>query len=319
VQQQRARHQHKQAVGGDEGHALLLGADPSALAGARQEMDRFDAMRAFVQVVDAGSVTRAARQLGLHKATVSQQIQQLEARLGARLLTRTTRSVAPTAEGLAWYAQAVAILQQVDEAESMLRTGASAPSGHLRVNVPVAMGRLVFAPEMRALLERYPRLSIELGCSDRAVDLVREGVDVALRGSELHDSQLSARPVGALRFVLCAAPHYIDRHGLPDSPADLARHHQVGYLLASTGRLRPVALQRDGQVVEHELPARFVTTAHHVASGALVPVLPGWRCPSLPLHLVTTSSRKRAARVQVFMDWAQALLRRRLGPHLELR
>ena len=305
-------------------------------------MDRFDAMRAFVQVVDAGSVTRAAQQLGLHKATVSQQIQQLEARLSARLLTRTTRSIAPTAEGLAYYPQALAILQQVDEAEALLRSGAGAPSGQLRVNVPVAMGRLVFAPEMRAFLERHPRLSVELGCSDCAVDLVREGVDVALRGGDLPDSQLAARPVGALRFVLCAAPHYIDRHGLPDSPAELARHQQVGYLAASTGRLRPLVLQRDGQVAEHELPARFVTTdsaaalsagldglglivlaefvaAHHVASGALVPVLPGWRCPSLPLHLVTPSARRRAARVQVFMDWAHALLRRRLGPHLEAR
>ncbi|MBN8509046.1 MAG: LysR family transcriptional regulator [Burkholderiales bacterium] len=304
-------------------------------------MDRFDAMRAFVQVVDAGSVTHAARLLDLHKATVSQQVQQLEDKLGVRLLTRTTRSIAPTAEGLAYYAQACAILQQVDEAEAMLRKGASAPAGHLRVNVPVAMGRLVFAPELRAFLERYPRLSLELGCSDRAVDLVREGVDVALRGGDLPDSRLSARPVGALRFVLCAAPHYVERHGLPGSPADLARHRQVGYLLASTGRLRPVVLERDGQVVEHELPARFVTTdsaaalgagldglgltvlaefvaAHHLASGALVPVLPGWRCPSLPLHLVTPGARRRAARVQVFMDWAQALLRRRLAPHMEL-
>lgn len=268
-------------------------------------MDRFDAMRTFVQVVDAGSVTQAARQLGLHKATVSQQILQLEERLGARLLARTTRSVAPTAEGLAYYPQACAILQQVDEAESMLRSGAGAPSGHLRVNVPVAMGRLVFAPEMRAFLERHPRLTVELGCSDRTVDLVKEGIDCALRGGALPDSRLSARPVGALRFVLCAAPRYIDRHGLPDSPADLARHHQIGYLLASTGRLRPVVLEREGRVVEQEVPARFVTTdsaaalsagldglglivlaefvaAHLMASGALLQVLPGWRCPSLP-------------------------------------
>jgi LysR family transcriptional regulator for bpeEF and oprC len=104
-------------------------------------MDRFDAMRAFVQVLESGSYTQAARQLNLHKATVSQQIQQLEERLGTRLLTRTTRSVAPTAEGTAYYAHACSILQQVDEAETLLREGASAAAGHLRVNVPVAMGR----------------------------------------------------------------------------------------------------------------------------------------------------------------------------------
>ena len=183
-------------------------------------MDRFDAMRAFVQVVDSGSYTRAARQLDRHKATVSQQIQQLEDRLGTRLLARTTRSVTPTTEGLTYYRHARTILEQVDEAEAMLRKGTSAPAGHLRVNVPVAMGRLVFAPEIRSFLERHPRITLELGCSDRAVDLVGEGADCALRGGVL-DSQLSTRPVGDRRFVLYAEPHCIDGRGLPDIPDDL--------------------------------------------------------------------------------------------------
>ena len=303
-------------------------------------MDRFDAMRSFVQVVDSGSFTKAALQLKLHKATVSQQIQQLEDKLGSRLLARTTRSVVPTGEGLAYYAQACAILQQLDEAESQLRKGSSAPAGHLRVDVPVAMGRLVFAPEIRGFLERYPKITIELGCTDRAVDLVQEGVDCALRGGQLPDSQLSARRVGDLRFVLCAAPHYIEQRGLPAEPEDLVRHHQIGYLLASTGKLRPVTLMRDGRTLELDVPARFVTTdsaavlsagldgsgivvlaefvaSHYLASGALVRVLPGWQCPSLPLQFLTPGSRRRAARVQAFMDWAHHLLLRRLGPHLE--
>ena len=305
-------------------------------------MDRFDAMRAFVQVVDSGSYTQAALQLNLHKATVSQQIQQLEDKLGTRLLTRTTRSVTPTAEGLAYHQQACAILQQVDEVEAMLRRGMSAPAGHLRVNVPVAMGRLVFAPEMRGFLERHPKITIELGCSDRVVDLVRDGVDCALRGGHLPDSRLAARRVGDLRFVLCAAPHYIERFGLPATPDDLPRHHQVGYVLASTGKVRPVTLLRGERKIEVDVPARFVTTdsaaalsagldglgiivlaefvaSHHLASGAFVRVLPGWQCPSLPLHLVTPTSRKRAARVQAFIDWAHALLLRRLGPQIETR
>jgi LysR family transcriptional regulator for bpeEF and oprC len=305
-------------------------------------MDRFDAMRAFVQVLESGSYTRAALQLGLHKATVSQQIQQLEDKLGTRLLTRTTRSVRPTEEGLAYHRHACTILQQVDEAETMLRQGSSAPAGHLRVDVPVAMGRLVFAPEMRSFLERYPRITIELGCTDRAVDLVPEGVDCALRGGPLPDSRLWARRVGDLRFVLCAAPHYIDRHGLPDTPEALARHHQIGFVLASTAKVRPVTLLRDGRKVELDVAARFTTTdsaaalsagldglgvivlaefvaSHYLTSGALVRVLPGWQCPSLPLHLVTPTTRKRAARVQAFMDWAHALLLRRLGAQLEVR
>ena len=305
-------------------------------------MDRFDAMRTFTQVVESGSYTKAALQLTLHKATVSQQIQQLEDKLGARLLTRTTRSVAPTEEGLAYYQHACAILQQVDEMESQLRRGASAPAGHLRVDVPVAMGRLVFAPEVRGFLERYPRITMELGCTDRTVDLVQAGVDCALRGGQLPDSRLSARRVGDLRFVLCAAPHYIDQHGLPDTPDQLLRHHQIGYVLASTGRVRPVTLTREARTSEFDVPARFITTdsaaalssgldglgivvlaefvaSHYLASGALVRVLPGWQCPSLPLHLVTPTTRKRAARVQAFMDWAHALLVRRLGAQLEVR
>jgi LysR family transcriptional regulator for bpeEF and oprC len=171
---------------------------------------------------------------------------------------------------------------------------------------------------------------MELGCTDRAVDLVQEGVDCALRGGPLPDSRLSARRVGDLRFALCAAPHYIEQHGLPSTPEDLTGHHQVGYVLASTSKVRPVTLTREGRKVEFDVPARFQTTdsaaalsaaldglgivvlaefvaSHHLASGALV----------LPLHLVTPTKRKRAARVQAFMDWAHALLLRRLGLQLD--
>ncbi len=303
-------------------------------------MDRFDAMRAFVHVVDSGSYTQAARQLNRHKATVSQQIQQLEHLLGARLLTRTTRSVTPTPEGLDYYRHACTILQQVDDAESRLRRGASAPAGPLRVNVPVALGHRVFVPELRNFLERYPKVSLELSCSDRAVDLVQEGVDCAVRGGDLADSGLVARRVGDLRFVLCAAPRYIDAHGLPETPQALAAHQQIGFVLASSGKLRPVRLLQGGQPIEVSVPARLITTdsaailsagldglglvvlaefvaAHHLASGALVRVLPRWHSPSLPLHLVTTSRHKRMARVQVFMDWAHALMLRRLELYIE--
>ena len=152
-----------------------------------------------------------------------------------------------------------------------------------------------------------------------------------------------ARRVGDLRFTLCAAPYCIEQQGLPETAEDVApRHHQIGFVLASTGRVRPVTLLRDGRKVESDVPARFVTTdnatalsaglggmgiivlaelvaSHYLTSGALVRVLPGWQCPSLPLHLVTPTLRKRAARVQAFMDWAHALLLRRLGPQLGAR
>jgi LysR family transcriptional regulator for bpeEF and oprC len=198
----------------------------------------------------------------------------------------------------------------------------------------------VFAPEIRSFLERYPRITLELGCTDRTVDLVQAGVDCALRGGELPDSGLSARRVGNLRFVLCAAPRYIDEHGLPETPQRLAEHHQVGYVLASTGKLRPVTLLGEGGRIDVDVPARLITTdsaaalsagldglglivlaefvaSHYLASGSLVRVLPGWQSPPLPLHLITPTARRRAARVQVFMDWAHVLLSRRLGAHLD--
>jgi len=299
-------------------------------------MDRFDAMRAYVQVVESGSFTRAARALNLHKATVSQQVQLLEEKLGARLLTRTTRSVAPTAEGLVYHQRACAILQQVEEAEAMLRKGTGSPGGRLRVEVPVAIGRLVLVPEIRGFLERYPRITLELGCTDRTVDLVKEGVDCALRGGELPDSTLVSRRVGDVAFVLCAAPRYIDEFGLPEQPDDLSAHARVGYVPTSSGEVRDVRLTRGERTLDVAMPTRFVTTdsgallsagldglgiiqvaefvaSHHLASGALIRVLPTWRSPALPLHLVTLTSRQRTARVQAFMEWAQALLARRLG------
>ncbi len=163
-----------------------------------------------------------------------------------------------------------------------------------------------------------------------------------MRGGVLPDSTLTAYPVGDLRFVLCAAPAYIEEFGLPQSPQEMARHQQVGFLLASTGQMRPVQLSKGNQTLEFDVPARFVTTdsaaalsagldslgiitlagfvaSHYLASGALVRVLPAWQCPSMPLHLVTPTHQRRAARVKAFMDWAHLQLRQRLGTQLEER
>ncbi|MBP6763588.1 MAG: LysR family transcriptional regulator [Rubrivivax sp.] len=299
-------------------------------------MDRFDAMRAFVQVVDSGSFTRAADALRLHKASISHQVQQLEARLGVRLLTRTTRALACTAEGLAYYEKASAILQQVDEAETSLRKGGRAPAGRLRVDVAVALGRLVLVPEIRSFLDRYPRIMLELGCTDRTVDLVKEGVDCALRGGELPDSTLVSRCVGEVPFVLCAAPRYIEAQGLPTTPDELASHWRVGYLQNNGAGVRELRVEAGGATLDVAMKTRLVTSdsgailaagldglgliqvaefvaRHHLASGALVRVLPGWSSPSMPIHFVTPTARQRTARVQAFMDWAQDVLARRLG------
>lgn len=298
-------------------------------------MDRFDAMRAYVQVLDSGSFTKAAQALALHKATVSQQVQALEDRLGVRLLTRTTRSVAPTAEGLAYYQRACAILQQVDEAESWLRQGRHAASGHLRVEVPVAIGRLVLVPEIRGFLERHPRISLELGCTDRTVDLVREGVDCALRGGDLPDSRLVGRRVGAVPFVLCAAlcrrarPARAPRgaggppaHRLPGAvhrrSARSAAHRRRAHAgpcraqPARHHRQRRPAQRRAGRPGDHpdrrvrgRAPPRQRRADPRPARLALPVAAAAVRRPELA---------QRTARVQAFMDWAQGVLARRLAP-----
>lgn len=299
-------------------------------------MDRLDAMRAYVQVVDCGSFTKAAQVLAVHKATVSQQVQQLEDRLGVRLLTRTTRSVAPTPEGLAYHQRASEILTQVDEAESWLRRGSRSLTGDLRVEVPVALGRLVLMSEIRSFLERYPRITLDLACSDRTVDLVKEGIDCAIRGGDMPDTSLVARRVGEVAFVLVAAPRYIEEYGLPRRPHELAGHWRVGYRQASQPHARDVQLRSGPETAEISVPTRLVTTDSgallsaglnglgiiqiaefvarpQLASGTLVRVLPDWNCPSLPLQLVSTTARHRTARVKAFMEWAQTVLARTLA------
>lgn len=177
---------------------------------------------------------------------------------------------------------------------------------------------------------------LELGCTDRTVDLVKEGVDCAIRGGALPDSSLVGRHLSDVPFLLCAAPRYIDAHGLPEHPADLSRHLRVGYRQSRGGQVPDVRIARDGQTHTAAMPTRFVTNdsgavlsagldglgivqlgsfvaSHHLASGALVRVLPAWQCPAMPLHLVAPSSKHRTARVQAFMEWALAVIRRRLA------
>lgn len=299
-------------------------------------MDRIDAMRAYAQVVESGSFTRAANALGLNKGSLSRAVLGLERHLGARLLDRTTRSVAPTPEGLAYYRRACEIVRRIDDAEAQAAASRASPAGRLRVEVPVALGRLLLIPEIRGFLERCPRIALEIGCTDRSVDLLAEGVDCALRGGALPDSSLVARSAGAVPFVLCAAPRYVGEHGLPAAPADLAQHRQIGHLPLGQRVAAEIQLERDGQAVVAALPSRFVTNdsgavlaagldglglirvarfvaEYHLASGALIEVLPGWRCRALPLHLVAPTSRMRTARVQAFIDWVVPLLARRLA------
>ncbi len=176
-------------------------------------MDRFDAMQAFVRVVETGSFTKAAETLRISKTSVTQQVQQLEARLRVRLLNRTTRRVNVTADGAAFYERALRLLADLDDAETSLSAAAALPRGRLRVDVPSPLARMILIPALPEFHARYPDIQLDMGVSDRRVDLIGENVDCVVRGGELTDQSLIARRVGDLSLGVYAAPSYLARAG----------------------------------------------------------------------------------------------------------
>lgn len=186
-------------------------------------MDRFDAMQAFARVVETGSFTKAAATLHMSKTTVTQLVQQLEARLRVRLFNRTTRKVHVTADGAAYYERVVRLLADLDDAETSLSTAAAAPRGRLRVDVPSPLARLVLVPALPAFHARYPDIQLDMGVSDRRVDMLGENVDCVVRGGTLTDQSLIARQVGELALRVFAAPSYLRHAGVP-------AHRQAGSL-----------------------------------------------------------------------------------------
>ncbi len=295
-------------------------------------MDQLAAMRAFVAVVECGGFGRAADRLQWPKATVSQRVQALEAALGVRLLQRTTRRVTPTADGAAYHGRCVRWLAEIDDAERTLRGEVQRPTGVLRVEILASLARWVVAPALPAFAERYPGIELRLGCADRVVDLLEDGVDCAVRGGELPPSSLVARHVADVSLGLYAAPSYLARAGVPDGPSALAAHRRLGWLDGRSGAPEPLALRHaDGRVAAIGTPvlafddgeaclaactagagiapaAPFAADAA-VRAGALVPVLPGWSAGTRPVHVVWPSRRHLAPRVRVFVDWVVELIR----------
>ena len=284
-------------------------------------------MRLFTRIVDLGSFSRAAEQLHLNRAAVTQSIKQLESRLGVRLLARTTRQVTPTADGMAYYQRCVAILADVDEAEAEFSEAARNPQGQIRVDLSGSLCRLVLIPALPAFCQRYPQIHLEISVSDRQIDLLREGVDCVLRIGELRDSPLVARRLTELQQVTCASRAYLDCYGQPENLADLdAGHRMVDHLSATSRRSFPLEFSVDGQVVTRSLPASIAVNnggaavaacaagfgiiqmpAYHVRQqllrGEFCEILPQNRPPPLPLSVVYPPNRQLSARVRVFIDW----------------
>lgn len=197
-------------------------------------MDKVREMASFIAVVDAGSFVAAADSMGLSKAAVSRHVGDLEQRLGTRLLQRTTRRLSVTAEGQAFYARCKELLGAIDEAESELISTRTEPSGLIRVNAPLTFGVLQLAPLWAQFRDQYPKVALDITLTDRVVDLVEEGYDVAVRISSLPSSTLVSRKLASTRLRLCASETYLKKHGVPQSPADLAAHRVISYTYLAT-------------------------------------------------------------------------------------
>ena len=287
-------------------------------------MDRIDAMRLFTRVVERRSFTLAAQDLGVPRSTATEVLKQLESRLGVRLLQRTTRHVQPTLDGEAYYRRCLAIISDVEEAESAFT--AAKPRGLLRVDVHGTLARHFLLPGLPRFLEEYPQIQLHIGEGDRLVDLVREGVDCVLRVGDLQDSSMVARRVAMLDEATFASPGYLERLGVPRVPEELDRHRMIGFVSSATSNVIPLELTVDG-VLRHLTPplAISVTSAetmvalarlglgliqvprYHIeqdlASGTLVEVLKDFRPSSTPVSLLYPHSRQLSPRVRVFIEW----------------
>lgn len=298
-------------------------------------MDRIDSLRIFIRVVETASFTRAAESLRLPRSTVSTVIQELEARVGARLLNRTTRRVVPTVEGTLFHQRCLALLDEYEATEALFRKADSTPRGRLRINVPGRLGRLVIAPALPDFFARFPDIELEMGATDRAVDMVREGIDCVVRVGEMRDSSLVARRLGDLTLLNCASPDYLARHGTPLSPDRLDHHFAVNYASPVSGRIDDWEYVVDG--IAHQCPMRAQVTvndaesyiacclaglgliqipaydvAGHLARGELVEVMPAWRAQPMPIALVYPHRRHLSRQLEVFLDWTSELFRQRV-------
>lgn len=297
-------------------------------------MDRLAAMQTFVRVVESGSFSAVAREIRSTQSAVSKQVAALERALDAKLLSRTTRSLALTEAGEQYFAQARRLVAEIAEAEAQLRQGEQQLSGWLRVAASVGYGRLKLLPRIRSFLAAHPNVKIDLRLNDGFVDLVEEGIDVAVRIGELADSSLLARRIGTTQRVLLASRSYLD--GLPEGlkapqvPQDLLDHNCIVYSELATQNAwtftaGPGAAAPEGSQVTIRAQGNLQTNSSEVirasvlsgmgigysptwlfeeeiASGQLQVLLPEWPAPPLPIHLVSPQQRRESAKVQAFAN-----------------
>lgn len=298
-------------------------------------MDRIDLFRTFARVVECASFTRAADTLGMPRSSVSAAVIELEARVGSRLLHRTTRKVSPTQDGAAFYERCLRLIADVEEIEGLFRQTSVGPSGSLRIDVPGRIGRLIIAPALPEFLTRHLQLDIELRVTDRAINLVEESVDCVLRVGPLGDSGLIARKIGDLPLINVASPGYLAHHGTPGAPDDLAAHLAVNYASPSTGRVEDWEWIEDGEMHTCPMRSRVIVNSSeayiacclaglgliqipaydvkgHLKGGELVEVMPDHRAAPMPMTLLYPHRQHLSRRLQVFADWLEQLLKREI-------
>jgi len=296
-------------------------------------MNQLESMAILVAVVDAGSLSAGARQLGLPLATVSRKVAALETHLRTRLLLRTTRQLTLTEAGASYVAACRRILEEVGEAERNAMGEYVQPRGELTVTAPVVFGRLHVVPVVAEFLAQYPEIGVNLNLTDRVVHLMEEQVDAAIRIGELPDSNLMAVGVGSVRRVVCASPGYLAAHGTPDTPRDLAKHECVSFeVLESTrawvfgeGKAQvavPVPSRLAVNTAEAAIDAAILgvglvrVLSYQVAAplreGSLRSVLAPYETAPLPIHLVHKGQAPLPLKLRAFLDFAAPRLRGRL-------
>jgi DNA-binding transcriptional LysR family regulator len=288
-------------------------------------MSGFSQFFAFACAARHGSFAQAGRELGVTPSTIAKRIVRLEEQLGIKLFHRTTRQVSLTSDGEALFARCEKILADIDELEALAAGAGGEPRGELRINAPIAYGKRTVLPVVADLLLRNPGMTADVRLTDQVCDLIKEGMDAAIRIMPLEDSRLASRQIGVQHLVLCASPGYLERHGSPDHPAKLDRHHFIVFRNPTSGRGRPVQFRVNGKPVDLHPAHRILLddgegmvraagqgaglaqvpdymAADGLMNGTLVEVLSGFRPPPLPINVIWPGNRLMPARVRALID-----------------
>lgn len=304
-------------------------------------MNHLEAMQIYVRVAELASFTQAADSLGLPKASVSSAVKQLETLLATRLLHRTTRSVQMTQDGMIFYERSKDMLADMEELQTLFQQGDGEISGRLRVDLPNGIARNIIIPQLPSFLALHPRLEIELSCTDRRVEVVREGFDCVIRIGNPIDSALIARPLGYLRQVNCASPAYLARYGVPQTIEELAQHKLIHY--ASNFGGKPLGFEYQIRVqnkVQHKvqemagsitvnnsdayqaaclaglgiIQAPEIGMREMIEQGQLVEILGDYLAEAMPISILYAHRRHLSKRTQIFMHWVEETMRPHLSP-----